>query len=121
MFLKRLVSILLALTMVLALLPGTAFAADDPVAVQDEASLIQAIGDASDGDTIQLAGDITDVASAITIDKSITLDLNTHTLSGDGVKDGFVIINAPNGNVTIKNGVLTLAGTSAYNGYDFAK
>ncbi len=47
------------------------------------ASLTDAIAAASDGDTIQMLANITDVSSTIEISKTITLDLNGHTISGN--------------------------------------
>lgn len=54
------------------------------------ASLADAINGAEAGQTVQLLADITDQDTTLTINKSLTLDLNGHTLSGEGGKSGNV-------------------------------
>ncbi len=83
------------------------------------ATLAEAI-DAADPDaTIVLVGDITNVTSSILIEKTITLDLNGHTISGS--KDNMITVTA--GSLTIddsstnKNGsISTTEKTAIYFG-----
>lgn len=57
---------------------------DAPTGITTFDELKTAISSATPGDTITLGGDITDVAEIITINKSLTLDLNGKTLSMTG-------------------------------------
>ena len=85
----RLFSGLVALCMLLAFLPTTAFAADGDVAqIEDRtyATLDDAIAAASDGDTILL---LDDAAVSKTLDKSITIDGQGHTMTSTDVRYGF--------------------------------
>lgn len=89
---KRLLGLLLALTLCLALLPGVALAA---TSVTNEQQLRDAV---ASGGEIQLANTIT-INSTLTIEsgKTVTLDLNGHVLKMDGsgsaiaVNDGAVL------------------------------
>ena len=76
---KRLLSLLLALTLCLALLPGVALAA---TSVTNEQQLRDAV---ASGGEIQLVNTIT-INSTLTIEsgKTVTLDLNGHVLKMDG-------------------------------------
>ena len=79
----RLFSGLVALCMLLAFLPTAAFAAGNDVAQigdQTYATLDDAIAAASDGDTILLLDDAT---VSKTLDKSITIDGQGHTIDLD--------------------------------------
>lgn len=85
----RLFSGLVALCMLLAFLPTAAFAAGNDVAQigdQTYATLDDAIAAASDGDTILLLDDAT---VSKTLDKSITIDGQGHTLTSTDVRYGF--------------------------------
>ena len=89
---KRLLSLLLALALCLALLPGVALAA---TSVTNEQQLRDAV---ASGGEIQLVNTIT-INSTLTIEsgKTVTLDLNGHVLKMDGsgsaiaVNDGAVL------------------------------
>ncbi|MGI6005212.1 MAG: hypothetical protein ACOX88_07355 [Christensenellales bacterium] len=79
-----------AIVLALMLLPFatvTAFALEKPgmmgvlSVIDSEAGLREAIDDALPGDTVTLQGDII-MADTLTINKSLTLDLNGHTISG---------------------------------------
>lgn len=85
----RLFSGLVALCMLLAFLPTAAFAAGNDVAQigdQTYATLDDAIAAASDGDTILLLDDAT---VSKTLDKSITIDGQGHTMTSTDVRYGF--------------------------------
>lgn len=134
---KRLLSLLLALTLCLALLPGVALAA---TSVTNEQQLRDAV---ASGGEIQLVNTIT-INSTLTIEsgKTVTLDLNGHVLKMDGsgsaiaVNDGAVltikdspselthkfikddaryILDETNGTETIQRGVI-IGGTGTVNG-----
>ena len=84
----RLFSGLVALCMLLAFLPTAAFAAGNDVAQigdQTYATLDDAIAAASDGDTILLLNDAT---VSKTLDKSITIDGQGHTMTSTDVRYG---------------------------------
>lgn len=72
-----------------------------------------AIKNAKDGDTIKLLKDVTE---NITIDKSITLDLNKKTLSGDGTDTVVKISVQKDAAVTVQNGTVTGGNTTSNGG-----
>ena len=78
-------------------------------------SITAAIAAVSDKDTIVL---LRDVEENITINKSLTLDLNNHTLTG--IDDAAVVtISGEETKVTVKNGTVT-GGRNPQNGGGFA-
>ena len=76
-------------------------------------TLQAAITAAKDGDTIMLAKDVTE---NIKIDKSLTLDLNKKTLSGDGTNTVVAIRVQKDAEVTVQNGTVTGGNTNYYGG-----
>ena len=80
-------------------------------------SLAGAIYDANSDVTIVMLRDVTE---NITIDKSLTLDLGTFTLSGDGDAEAAVVtISGDKPQVTVENGTVT-GGRNPQNGGGFA-
>jgi hypothetical protein len=81
---------------------------------KDYATLQEAIDDASEGVTVTLLKDVS-VNTAVTINKSLTLDLGEHTLTstanGIEVSGADVTVNIKNGTVNSKND-----SVDAYNG-----
>ncbi len=100
------------------------------------ATLEAAFADAEDDDTVKLLKDVT--IDSITVDKTVTLDLDRHevksdaaqlflvtgdlTITGDGKItgpadgqsfDGKVLISVDGGNLTIENGTLTATGAGS--------
>lgn len=120
---KRLKKNLVFLLAIVLMLPGmgtTALAVESgtnnaEVAQNGEnkyAKLADAIDAAKDNDTIVL---LEDVNENITINKSLTLDLNGRTLTGDGT--GSVMkISGDDLDVTIKNGTITGGYETSYGG-----
>ena len=116
---KRLFTVLLALCLVFALGTVTALA-DDAVAsigsTQYE-SLEAAVNAANEGDTIQLIDNIS-IDSVITIDESITLDLNGHIITNNVEKDRLFCVTASSFTVdgTAAGSVMTIPenNTSSY-------
>lgn len=87
---KRLLTVLLAVILVIALGTVTAFA--DNISVSDEQELISAIDTAQNGDTVTLLEDIT-VNEPIEIDKDLTLDLNGHVIINNVAQDRVFLVN----------------------------
>ena len=80
-------------------------------------TLAGAIYDANSDVTIVMLRDVTE---NITIDKSLTLDLGTFTLSGDGDAEAAVVtISGDKPQVTVKNGTVT-GGRNPQDGGGFA-
>ena len=105
---RRVLTVLLAVCLVLALGTVTAFA-DETVATvngTDYESLEAAIGAAGDGDTVQLTADIS-VDAVITINTSITLDLNGHIITNNVAGDSTFCVTASS---------FTVDGTAAGSG-----
>ena len=67
-------------------------------------SLEAALAAAKDGDTITLRGDFYQGSKTVEINKSVTLDLGGHTLTGDADAKPVLLILAEN--VTIRNGTV---------------
>ncbi|MCH5152938.1 MAG: DUF1542 domain-containing protein [Clostridiales bacterium] len=81
--------------------------------INTESRLNAAIGDAEDGETVQIEGDI-ELTATVTINKSITLDLNGFTLTGVAGKD---VITVTNTNADAINFTLTSSrGTGIISG-----
>ena len=103
---KRVLAILLALAMVAALLPVAALADGNVAAVgNQEYETLQAAFEAleNSGGTITLLND-TDVSETIAIDKTLTIDLGSHTITGQGVR----VFQVTTGNLTLAgNGTVT--------------
>ncbi len=76
-------------------------------------TLRDAITAANDGDTIVLAKNVTE---NIKIDKSITLDLNKKTLSGNGTDTVVKISAKTDAEVTVQNGTVTGGNSTTYGG-----
>lgn len=108
---RRLLSAFLAVMMVLTMAP-VAFAADETntTSVGSYEDLVKAVANASDGDTIKLANDIT-LANTLTIDKNITLDGQKNTISGTVSSGSFISVQIPNdGDFTMTNCVIVPSG-----------
>lgn len=108
---RRLLSAFLAVMMVLTMAP-VAFAADETntTSVGSYEDLVKAVANASDGDTIKLANDIT-LANTLTIDKNITLDGQENTISGTVSSGSFISVQIPNdGDFTMTNCVIVPSG-----------
>ena len=67
-------------------------------------SLESALADAKEGDTITLRGDFYQGAATVEINKSVTLDLGGHTLTGDA--DAKPVLRVLAEKVTIQNGTV---------------
>lgn len=78
---------------------ATQVASAATVTASDSSTLVSAISGASAGDTVQLSADIS-ITATITLNKDITIDLNGHTLTGEGCRVFLV-----------QNGTVNLAGT----------
>lgn len=108
---KKCISILATLCMVLSLFPVNAIAApaaDDVAAIEDVGytTLEAAIEAATDNQTIKLLSDIT-LDTTITLDKNITLDLANHTVTGaETISNNRTFLFKSTGNVTIQNGAI---------------
>jgi len=104
---KRLLSVVLALAMILSTMSVLAFAADT--------SLAALIANAADGATVDWTGGDVTIADTITINKSITIDLNGAKIRSakapildDESSDHFgkAIFNITGGDVEIINGYI---------------
>lgn len=73
-------------------------------------SLPAALNAAQNGDTVTLLSDVDLGETSVTIDKSITFDLNGKTLSSSGawLRDGVLLVK--DATVTVKNGTVKAAG-----------
>ncbi|MGN0792268.1 MAG: hypothetical protein ACI4NL_05445 [Christensenellales bacterium] len=103
---RRFMALALTLCLALTMIPGMAMA--EGFTVADAAGLTNAINAAAGETTITLTADIT-TASALTINnnKDIILDLGGKTLTGT--------ITLYSGNLTIKNGTVSLPGGQPLN------
>ena len=131
---KRLLASILAASMLLAMSPfalaaegteGQEQSQGQPVeqtcaakiGETEYSTLAGAIYDANSDVTIDMLRDVTE---NITIDKSLTLDLGTFTLSGDGDAEAAVVtISGDKPQVTVKNGTVT-GGRNPQDGGGFA-
>lgn len=79
---KKTLALILSLMLALAIMP-TALAAGDvaQIGTTGYATLAEAVAAANSGDTITMLADVT-IISTITINNSITLDLNGHNITG---------------------------------------
>ena len=111
---KRFLSILMAAAMVLSLLPASALAAEGAtVTVAAGDDLVSAITGAGDGATITLSGDVT-VSTPIVINKSLTLDLNGHTLIYSGTEKNAIAVQENDGiTFAMRNGTLKVTDTTS--------
>lgn len=101
---KQLVSILFALCMVLCLVPTAAFAEGETENVQEvtnQTDLFNAVAD-NTVTTVKLAGDIS-ISSSLTVNRTVTLDLNGHVLKYESVNKGSVIVVENGGQLTIED------------------
>ena len=99
---KQLVSILFALCMVLCLVPLAAFAEGETEKVQevtDQTTLVAAMADGT-VTTVKLAADI-NTGATLTVDRTVTLDLNGQVLKYVGESKGSVIVVEDGGNLTL--------------------
>ncbi len=100
MKLKKILSLLVAMTMLFSCVGITAMAEESAAVAKigetTYASLADAINDADAGQTVTLVKDILGDGKSLTISKDITLDLGGYTFT-----DAYIITSA---NVTIKNG-----------------
>lgn len=124
---RRLLSAFLAVMMVLTMAP-VAFAADgtNTTSVDSYEKLVQAVANASDGDTITLSSDINVTQTIAVKDKAITLNLNGKKLSNNsdlwlqpegesGSANWSLISVRGTGNLTITgNGTLSAKANDCY-------
>ena len=73
-------------------------------------SLPAALNAAQDGDTVTLLSDVDLGETYVTIDKSITFDLNGKTLSSSGAWLRYGVLLVKDATVTVKNGTVKAAG-----------
>ena len=95
---KQLVSILFALCMVLCLVPLAAFAegeTENMREVTDQTTLVAAMADNS-VTTVKLTADI-DIDTTLTVNRTVTLDLNGYVLRMTSTGDGHSVIALPVG------------------------
>ena len=101
---KQLVSILFALCMVLCLVPLAVFAegeTENVRAVTDPNGLFNAMAD-TNVTTVKLAADIY-IGATLTVDRTVTLDLNGHVLKYESANKGSVIVVENGGQLTIED------------------
>lgn len=101
---KQLVSILFALCMVLCLVPLAAFAEGETEKVQevtDQTTLVAAMADGT-VTTVKLAADI-NTGATLTVDRTVTLDLNGYVLKYVSANKGSVIAVKDGGQLTIED------------------
>mgnify|MGYP002585656350 CR=1 FL=1 len=99
---KRLFSILLALCIVLCLVPTTAFAESETAKdVSTAEELTAAIADVK-FDIVKLTGDIS-ISNSLTVNRTVTLDLNGHVLKYESANNGSVIVVENGGQLTIED------------------
>ena len=119
---KKLISILLTVSMMLTLLPFAAFAEEPAVfqtGGQSYNSLQEAANNVEDGGTITVLNNVT-INEQVTFDKNVVLDLNgkilknTYSYSKDSGKSNQSLLF--NKNATIQNGQYVLTGTGATRG-----
>ena len=109
---NKLLSVVLTLCVLLAAFSLTALAAEGDVAKIGDvgyATLAEAIAAAKDGETVTLTADTTE---DVTIDKNITLDLGTKTLTNAGAGKATLTV-AKGATATVKNGSI-VGGASYY-------
>ena len=111
---KRVLSILLCLSLVTGLLPNVALAAGNTITPASGTweALTAAFGTAQNGDTVRLSASITtgtDLISYILVGKGVTLDFNGHTIH---YKASGLDINRRSGMfMVVSGGSLTLKGS----------
>lgn len=109
---NKLLSVVLTLCVLLAAFSLTALAAEGDVAKIGDvgyATLAEAIAAAKDGNTVTLTAD---TIEDVTIDKNITLDLGTKTLTNAGAGKATLTV-AKGATATVKNGSI-VGGASYY-------
>ena len=109
---NKLLSVVLTLCVLLAAFSLTALAAEGDVAKIGDvgyATLAEAIAAAKDGNTVTLTAD---TIEDVTIDKNITLDLGTKTLTNTGAGKATLTV-AKGATATVKNGSI-VGGASYY-------
>ena len=111
---KGVLGVLLIVCLWLLTLSATAMAAELPAGSGSDLAAV--ISGAGDGDTVRLEADF-ELAEAITVDKSLTLDLNGHKITGNA--DETLIISGAATAVSImdgsanQSGLITSAASSA--------
>ena len=110
----KFLSVLLALTMVLSLLPTAALAEDKTVSTEEE--LKQAIESVSDGDTITVSGTI-EVNAPLVVKNTVTLTGGSivasdtfSSTSGDFTKYNLISLQTPEKTLTLKDIILDAKG-----------
>ena len=102
---KRLISLIMAVTMVVMLLPAVALATQEGIAITNQAGLRKVLT-SGNGGSYYLTRDITDFAGTgiVVASGAYTLDLSGHTISGytDGVNP---LISVDGGSLTVKDSV----------------
>ena len=103
---KKILITFLCAIMVMVFMPTMAFAAENVAKIGDTeyVTLAEAVSKAKNGDTIELLADAE--ASGIKFEKSLTFNLNDHTIKGT---EGSSYLLSPWGvgnNVTFNNGVM---------------
>ncbi len=108
MKIKKILTTVLAVVMVMGLIPSTALAAEGNVAEVNGvqyADLQTAINEANGGDTVTLLDDInyaSTAASIVTIKKSLTLDLGEYTITSTKAgREAVLRVVAPDANTSI--------------------
>ena len=116
---KKLLSVVLTLCMVLSLLPMTALAATYTVgSFGIYATLTEALAAAGDGDTITLLNDISEsVSYTFAADKTITIEGGYYTVTAPDTADSDSIALSVSGTGTVILKNITLQGGSANSGY----
>ncbi|MBO4941297.1 MAG: hypothetical protein J6D15_03750 [Clostridia bacterium] len=112
----RIFSLIIATIMILGTMTTTVFAEDAVAEITGTTytSIYDAISEAKDGDTIKLLSDI-EVASRITIEKAITLDGDTHTITITNDSRGIEIpYTVGAAEITIKNLTVTEKATNGW-------
>lgn len=108
---KKLLAVLMCLTMVFAMAPSMVFAGSNQAAIGDTeyATINAAIEAAKSGDTVKILNDFTTDERIVVTDKVITIDLNGHTVKS-GIADSFVYVHGGSG------GILTITDNSSGGG-----
>ena len=99
---KRILSILLTLCMVLSIAPATVFAEDSVVTEVSTAEDLTTAIENSAVSTVKLTADI-NISNSLTVNRTVTLDLNGHVLKYESANKGSVIVVENGGQLTIED------------------
>ena len=99
---KRILSILLTLCMVLSIAPATVFAEDSVVTEVSTAEDLTTAIENSAVSTVKLTADI-NISNSLTVNRTVTLDLNGHVLKYESENKGSVIVVENGGQLTIED------------------